>query len=71
MISNKRGSVKEIPIGRKRDHIYEAMDNMRLVMVKGLGYVLVSKNQNDPEMFRRMGNVIAEAIEEEARASVS
>jgi hypothetical protein len=52
-------SIIEVETHKALDTISE----MKTVMVKGLGYVVVSKKQNDPEMFRRMGNRIAEEIE--------
>ena len=44
--------------------VHKTMIGMRVIVVKGIGYVLVGKNIPSPDVMMRMGFVIAEQIEE-------
>ena len=40
------------------------METMKVIMVKGIGYVVVSKDMEDPELLRKMGDVVAKTYED-------
>ena len=61
-MKNPTESVYELDPKRNK-HIFEIMDNMKIIMVKGLGYVVVNRNMENPDMFRHMGEVVAKTYE--------
>lgn len=64
-MKNPTESVYELDDQRK-PHIFEIMNEMKIVMVKGIGYVVVSRDMEDPNLFRHMGEVVARTYEEKS-----
>jgi hypothetical protein len=62
-MKNPTDSVYELEDSRKR-HIFEIMNEMKIIMVKGIGYVVVNRNMERPDLFRHMGEVVARTYEE-------
>lgn len=62
--SNKRGSVFELE-GLSKRNALETMEQrlMKIIVVKGIGYIVVNEDMEDPELYRRMGEVAAELYE--------
>ena len=62
-MKNPTDSVYELDENRY-NKIFEIMKRMKIIMVKGIGYVVVNKNMDDPKLFRRVGDVVAVAYED-------
>lgn len=62
--SNERGSVFELE-GLSKRNALETMEQrlMKIIVVKGIGYIVVNEDMEDPELYRRMGEVAAELYE--------
>jgi hypothetical protein len=70
-MKNPTQSVYEITGIERRRYARQAMDNpeMKIIMVKGIGYIVVKETMEDPALFRRMGEVVARAYEDTSNES--
>lgn len=64
-MKNPTESVYELEDAQK-PHVFEIMEEMKIIMVKGIGYVVVNRNMERPDLFRHMGEVVARTYEEKS-----